>query len=81
LNVAAAKMPPVLPRETSASALPSLTSSAARAMEESFFFTKRAGRFVVHLDDFAGVDHAHAMVAETAFGQRGMDISLVANEV
>jgi hypothetical protein len=68
LNVAAAKMPPVLPRETSASALPSLTSSAARAMEESFFLRSAIAGLSVHLHDFAGVDDADAMVAKPRGG-------------
>jgi len=45
------------------------------------FFAERAGRLVVHLDDFAGVDHAHPMVAEAALGQGGMDVCLVADKV
>ena len=36
-TVAAAIKPPVLPREIIASPWPSLTSSIARAMEQSFF--------------------------------------------
>ncbi len=33
------------------------------------FFAERAGGFVVHLHDFAGVDDAHAMIAKTAQGR------------
>ena len=44
------------------------------------FFAERAGGFFVHLHDFAGVNDAHAMVAETALGQRGVDFVLVADE-
>jgi hypothetical protein len=41
---------------------------------------QRGGRFVIHLDDFAGVDDPHAVVAEAAFGQGTMDFGLVADE-
>ena len=45
------------------------------------FFAERAGGFVVHLHDFAGVDDAHAMVAKAAGRQGGVDFGLVADEV
>ena len=44
------------------------------------FFAERAGGFVIHLHDFAGVNDAHAMVAKTAFGQRGVDFGLMADQ-
>ena len=45
------------------------------------FFAERNDRLVVHLHDFAGVDHAHAMIAETPCRQGGMDVRLVADEI
>ena len=80
LNVAAAKMPPVLPSETRASALPSLDQFHGAGDGAVLFLAERAGGFVVHLHDFAGVDDAHAMVAKTACGQGGVDFGLVADE-
>ena len=81
LKVPAAKMPPVLPRETSASALPSLTSSAARAMEESFFLRSATTGLSSISTTSRGVDDADAMVAKTARRQRGVDFVLVADEI
>ena len=81
LKVAAAKMPPVLPREITASALPSWTNSTARAMEQSFFCAERGGGLVRHGQDLAGVDDAHAVVAKAALGQGGVDLASVADQV
>jgi hypothetical protein len=46
-----------------------------------FFLAEGDDRFVIHFHHFAGVDHTHAMVAETAFRQRGVNGGLVADEI
>ena len=46
-----------------------------------FFFAQRDGGLVFHFHDFAGMDDAHPMVAKTAFGQGGMNVSLIADKV
>jgi len=45
------------------------------------FLAKRAGGFVIHFHDFTGVDDVHAMVAKTARGQGGVNVSLIANQI
>ena len=81
LKVAAAKMPPVLPSETTASALPSLDQFRRAGDGTIRFLAKRAGGFVLHLHDFAGVDDAHTMVAKTAGRQGGVDFGLIADQI
>ncbi len=61
--------------------LASRTSSAARAMEESFFLRSAlTGLSSISTTSLAWMT-AHAMVAKTAFRQRGVDVRLVADEI
>jgi hypothetical protein len=74
-------MPPVLPREIKASAWPSLHQLGGAANGGIPLFAQGDHRLVRHLHHFRGVDHADAVVAKAAGGQRRMDFFLVTNKI
>ena len=80
---AVAMSAPVLPAETAACALPSLTWLMAMRMEESFLFFQGKLRGFVHADDFGGVEYGNALHRRVGCGEGLADGRFVAdhNEV